>query len=87
MTPWLTDPEIDNLCEGLVNNAAKIRYLRTMGLTVHSKPSGRPLVMRSHAEAVLSGAQQMNEPAPRQSKAVPNIAQFRQAFGKTLKAA
>lgn len=87
MTPWLTDSEIDDLCNGLVNNAAKVRYLRTMGLTVHSKPSGRPLVMRAHAEAVLSGAQQIQSVVPDGKKSIPNIAQFRQSFGKSMKAA
>lgn len=53
--PWYTDPEIDDLCQGLTNNAAKVRHLRSMGLTVARKPNGRPLVMRSHASLVLSG--------------------------------
>ena len=55
MTPWYTDQEIDDLCEGLVNNAAKVRRLKSMGLTVMRKPNGRPLVMRAHAELILSG--------------------------------
>lgn len=57
MTPWYTDREIDDLCAGLTNNAAMVRYLRAQGLTVNQKPNGRPLVMRAHAEAVLSGLQ------------------------------
>lgn len=60
MTPaWLSDAEVDELCAGLTQHAAKARYLRSLGLTVQIKPNGRPLVVRSHAEAVLSGA-----PAP-----------------------
>lgn len=54
--PWLTDTEIDEMCAGLSQPAAKVRYLRSLGLTVQVKPNGRPLVMRAHAEAVLSGA-------------------------------
>ncbi len=53
--PWLTDAEVDELCAGLTQHAAKARYLRSLGLTVQVKPNGRPLVMRAHAEAVLSG--------------------------------
>lgn len=54
--PWLSDAEVDELCTGLRQHAAKARYLRSLGLTVQIKPNGRPLVMRAHAEAVLSGA-------------------------------
>lgn len=53
--PWLSDEEVDSLCEGLVNDAAKVRYLRRQGLTVTRKPNGRPLLMRDHTKAVLSG--------------------------------
>jgi hypothetical protein len=52
---WLADEEIDDLCQGLKRNVAKARYLETLGLIVNLKPNGRPLVVRSHAEAVLSG--------------------------------
>lgn len=50
----LTDAEIDSICAGLVQNAAKVRCLRRMGLTVRQKPNGKPLVNRTHAESVLS---------------------------------
>lgn len=48
----LTDSEIDTICAGLVQNAAKVRYLRSMGLTVRQKPNGKPLVNRAHFEHV-----------------------------------
>lgn len=55
-TPWLTDAEVDDLCEGLVQNAAKVRYLRkVLKLTVATKPNGRPLVARSQCEAAIEG--------------------------------
>lgn len=54
-SPWLTNDEIDDMCEGLDQAAAKVRHLEDMGLFVSRKPNGRPLVMRAHAEAVLSG--------------------------------
>ena len=54
---FLSDEEIDGICEGLGANshAAKCKRLASMGLIVNRKPNGRPLVVRSHAEAVLSG--------------------------------
>lgn len=53
--PWLSDAEVDDLCAGLTQNAARVKFLRSQGLTVTTKPNGRPLVMRDHAERVLSG--------------------------------
>ncbi|MDP9992034.1 hypothetical protein [Variovorax boronicumulans] len=54
---FLSDKEIDGMCEGLgpTSHAAKRKRLQRMGLIVNEKPNGRPLVVRSHAEAVLSG--------------------------------
>ena len=46
----LTDAEVDAICDGLVQNAAKLRYLRRMGLPVERKPNGRPLVRRADWE-------------------------------------
>lgn len=57
MTTDLTDAEIDMICDGYVQNAAKIRFLRALGLTVRIKPNGRPLVNRTHYDAVLGVAQ------------------------------
>jgi len=51
--PWFSDAEVDDLCTGLKVNAAKVRHLESLGLTVKQKPNGRPLVMRSHAENIL----------------------------------
>ena len=52
---FLTEDEIDALCEPLKQPSAQVRFLRASGLTVTVKPNGRPAVVRSHAEAVLSG--------------------------------
>jgi hypothetical protein len=52
----LTDQEIEIICAGLVQNAAKIRYLRALGLTVHRKPNGRPLVCRAHYDSIMGGS-------------------------------
>lgn len=80
--PTLTDDEINTLCEGLVQNAARIKYLRSLGLTVHVKPNGRPLVARAHAERVLAGDQlpEAANDAPRQTPQ-PNRAGLRLLFG------
>ena len=44
MNTDLTDTEIDSICDGYVQNAAKVRYLQSMGLTVRRKPmSAHPL--------------------------------------------
>ena len=54
--PWLSDEEINELCKPLTQPAAQVRYLRqVLKLTVTTKPNGRPVVIRSHAERVLSG--------------------------------
>ncbi|WP_093303667.1 DUF4224 domain-containing protein [Variovorax sp. NFACC26] len=42
----MSDEEIDGLCEGLTQNAAKVRHLRRLGLRVDRRPNGRPLVAR-----------------------------------------
>lgn len=68
---FLTDEEIDAMCAGLgsTSHAAKRKRLERMGLIVNEKPNGRPLVVRSHAEAVLSGRAALEQhaapPAPR----------------------
>lgn len=82
MTPWYTDKEIDDMCDGLATNAAKARHLRGMGLTVMLKPNGRPLVMRTHAEAVLSGLQQIQAIALDAERAKPNRDALVLAFGR-----
>lgn len=44
--PFFTDTEVDTMCDGLTMNAAKIKYLRRLGLRVDRKPNGRPLAWR-----------------------------------------
>lgn len=57
---FLSQAEIDDLCHPLTQPAAQVRFLRASGLTVTVKPNGRPALVRSHAESVLSG----QRPAP-----------------------
>jgi len=56
MTADLSDQEIDNICDGLTQNAARIRHLKRLGLTVRQKPNGRPLVNRQHYDEVMGCA-------------------------------
>lgn len=80
--PWFTDAEVDDLCAGYTTNAAKVRHLQALGLTVHRKPNGRPLVIRAHAEAVLAGLRQAEAQAQQPSGARPNKEAMVLAFQK-----
>lgn len=55
--PDLTDDEVDAICEGLTQSAAKCRYLRSLGLRVERRPNGRPLVARAEWERRLVTSQ------------------------------
>ena len=55
MNSDLTDDEINQICEGLTQNAARVRYLQRMGLTVRTKPNGKPLVNRAHYDTAMNG--------------------------------
>lgn len=55
-SPHLSDAEVDDLCAGLKQNAAKCRFLEeALRVPVRRKPNGRPLVLRADIER-LSGA-------------------------------
>ena len=45
-SPYFTDAEVDEMCAGLEQDAAKVRFLRRLGLRVDRKPNGRPLAWR-----------------------------------------
>ena len=62
---FLTDTEIDAMCDGLTFNSTKCKHLRSQGLIVNEKPNGRPLVVRSHAVAVLRGLKVIEAEAER----------------------
>jgi hypothetical protein len=59
MKPYFSDAEVDEMCAGLTQDAAKARFLRKLGLRVDRKPNGRPLVWRPTAQA----AQNQDPPA------------------------
>lgn len=50
--PDLSDEEVDEICAGLKQNAAKVNYLRQLGLRVLRRPNGRPLVARDDWQRV-----------------------------------
>lgn len=51
-SPDLSREEIDEICSGLKQNAAKVRFLRGLGLTVLQRPDGSPLVNRRHYDSI-----------------------------------
>lgn len=55
--PDLSDAEVDKICEGLTQSAAKCRYLRSLGLRVERRPNGHPLVARAEWERRLVSSQ------------------------------
>jgi hypothetical protein len=70
-SPILTDAEIAEICEPLVQGHAQIRYLReVVRVPVERKPNGRPLVRRVDWER-RNGQAQNESPAvgPRWSRA------------------
>lgn len=81
-TPWLSDAEVDDMCDGLINDAAKCRYLRRLGLTVNRKPNGKPLVVRAHAATLLSGLKHAAADEAKAPKAKPNRDALVLVFGK-----
>lgn len=68
---FLSQAEIDGLCHPLTQPAAQVRFLRASGLAVTVKPNGRPAVVRSHAEAVLSGQRQSPQVPVAKPEATP----------------
>lgn len=78
MTPWLTQSEIDDLCEPLTQHAAQLRFIRGLGLTVRTKPNGAPLLMRTHFDEAMTPAAKKSKP----TKCQPNSAGLRLAYTK-----
>ena len=65
MSADLLDAEIDSICAGLTQNAARVRYLKRMGLVVRQKPNGRPLVNRAHYDASTSSKKDLSTAEPK----------------------
>jgi hypothetical protein len=58
----LTDAEIADICAGLTQGAAMVRYLQRLGVPVARKPNGRPLVKRADWERAQNSAKPANGP-------------------------
>lgn len=56
--PYLTDSEINEICDPLTQSYAQRRFLLNLGILVKKKPNGRPLVSRAEFERAM-----MNNPA------------------------
>lgn len=46
----LTDQQINDICRGLKQNAAKVRFLQSLGFNVQRRPDGSPLVLALPSE-------------------------------------
>lgn len=58
MTPaYLTDDELAAICRPLRQHAARVRFLRGLGLPVDRRPDGSPLVARAAWDRRAQGAQ------------------------------
>lgn len=51
---YYSDAEVDDLCAGLTQDAAKVRFLRGLGLRVDRKPNGKPLAWRPAANSAAA---------------------------------
>lgn len=77
MTPDLQDEEIDSICAGLTQNAAKVRYLRGLGLRVDQRPNGRPLVARAEWDRHYAARQPLAEATAQPTTAPSNGPRWR----------
>ncbi len=81
---WVDDAVIDKFCEPLVQNAAKVRFLREeAGLVVNRKRNGRPAVAVEVWEAMQRGvtlaqAAPEAQPAPAGPNRAGLVLQFKQ---------
>lgn len=56
MKPYLSDDEINEICDPLTQPHAQIRYLQSLGVPVSRKPNGRPLVGRAAFDRLMAGS-------------------------------
>lgn len=87
MNAWADSEFLDELCPNLVQNAAKARRLRAMGLTVVEATNGRPKVLQANVDLVFGGQQQARqfaaalEQGPPAAKVGPDRARFKLIHG------
>lgn len=78
--PYLTDAEVSDMCEPLVQAAAQCKHLRALGLMVATKPNGRPLVLRTELDRVLGAGRFVQQSADKMS--APNVSALRAHYNK-----
>lgn len=78
--PYLTDAEVSDMCEPLVQAAAQCKHLRALGLMVATKPNGRPLVLRSELDRVLGAGRFAQQGADKTT--MPNVTALREHYNK-----
>lgn len=71
--PDLSDEEVDALCQGITQNAAKLRFLRRLGLRVDQRPNGRPLVWRAALLAATGAAAAPASPSDNSAGGQPDV--------------
>jgi hypothetical protein len=77
MTPlYFTDAEVDEMCAGLKQPAAKIRYLTGLGLRVNRKPNGQPLAWRPTEAPAMAVDNQPGAPQAANSDVVVGLEQW-----------
>ncbi|MGB5807794.1 DUF4224 domain-containing protein [Castellaniella sp.] len=57
----LTQAEVDEICFPLTQGGAQYRHLKSMGVPVKKKPSGRPLVVRSEYVRFMAARESTDE--------------------------
>lgn len=64
LPPYLTDAEIADICRPLRQGAARIRYLQALGIPVHRRADGTPLVWRRDVERAQASGGTMADVRP-----------------------
>jgi hypothetical protein len=84
---WLTNEQLDNLCDGITREqkTRRVKFLRALGLNVIVTPSGAPMVLCSNVEAVVGGLPAASGKPAVQSEAKPDADALRQMFGNKRK--
>lgn len=88
LPPFLTDEEIAAITHPLTQGAARIRYLRGLGIKVDPRPDGQPHVGRAEYEAARMDRKRASA-APAQAGGnviAPDWEQLRAAGGRPRRA-
>jgi hypothetical protein len=66
LPPYLTEDEIAGITDPLTQGAARIKYIRALGVKAEKKPNGQPLVWRADFDAARQrNAEAANDDRPR----------------------